>query len=1271
MMRAVLVMSLMLMVLGSPIIHTLESPDIERSEVTVAPGQVRHPVAIEMHWFENSSRFDSVRELGVLSDGDLILVAELCGGPSTLSYACATATLGNYSSSASGVTMIERRDPSNGTEWRFLIESNSSQDRVNDLTILGNDSILIGGEMCRSYSYRAYVDAASSDSCTTSFAGQMVPSGNGHLGTGFIAMIDSGGGLEWVRVFEDGNQSAITSLDTHDSGDIAVSGQFCRGSTGPCTFHAGTTTLDSNGGSDAFAARLSSDGQTLRWMVGIGSTGDEGHYVYDPSVSLGHQQFIHDLVSPVGAVNHDDEFVVGITYCIDATASCELRFERMDVNLPISLSAANADAALLVLQSNGDLRSTEVLRGPQNDSILALEAISGGGLILSGTTTGLSFDVNGQTVSVQTDIDPIYPDFLPRAAFVARLSDAGTYAWVNKVISDERDEMPALLISSDGASVYVGGAICYGWTLDCPNSMGPHTTVGAGWFRTTLYELNLTTGRPIWSEYLSLNGGSIRSIVETESGSLLAGGAACNSSACEIEIGDFSHNYSEAWNPQEGANDSNKGLTEAFIIEYTPDSDGDGVLNIDDRCWNSTLTWTSTPENDFDRDGCRDVDEDPDDDDDGVADDQDDCNLVHGLSTRDRLGCIDTDGDGWSDPSAGWPAHPIGVADAFRENSTQWNDTDNDGYGDNYTFELGPDGLRTGEQGDALPNHPMQWRDRDGDGWGDRPDTNRTDRFPNITSQWNDTDLDGFGDQPAPAFQPDACPSVQGASSHDRFGCPDGDGDGWSDPDASSPAHPNGSSDAFPSNPAQWNDSDGDGYGDNYPPEFGLMASIDLTEWPQGAQSRGDVVRPDHCPSEFGDSWRSNQFGCVDSDGDGKADRFEHPLLIDDPFQWNDSDGDGFGENYWEIDDANGIGERIEGASRADRCPLVTGTSILPYFGCPDLDNDGYADDVDEDPNDPTVTTDFDEDGYDDHVGMVDNCVTVPNPSQMDSDGDGSGDACDDDDDGDGVMDSMDGCRLSITEGWVSGNASDLDGDGCEDDTEDADDDGDGVLDGLDSCSSALHRTGWTSLSTNDFDGDGCHDASEDLDDDNDLIDDLIDRDLSNGSSSCTRSITLGHADVDGDGCYGYEDVDDDGDGILDVNDYCPVQTAPEGNSVLQSNGCYDVAGDTGLDSDQGVSGSGLDFDRLDVIIGGLGLIASILGAFGILLRRTMRNRSYVQLQTEIMSMTDLNQISALQPRLRDLVNSGSLSETQYHMLQEDAERKEAQLKGHGRPGEP
>ena len=31
----------------------------------------------------------------------------------------------------------------------------------------------------------------------------------------------------------------------------------------------------------------------------------------------------------------------------------------------------------------------------------------------------------------------------------------------------------------------------------------------------------------------------------------------------------------------------------------------------------------------------------------------------------DRLGCRDTDGDGWSDPTENWKAHPFGLADSF------------------------------------------------------------------------------------------------------------------------------------------------------------------------------------------------------------------------------------------------------------------------------------------------------------------------------------------------------------------------------------------------------------------------------------------------------------------------------------------------------------------------------------------------------------------------------------------------------------------------------
>jgi len=51
-------------------------------------------------------------------------------------------------------------------------------------------------------------------------------------------------------------------------------------------------------------------------------------------------------------------------------------------------------------------------------------------------------------------------------------------------------------------------------------------------------------------------------------------------------------------------------------------------------------------------------------------------------SLLDRLGCRDTDGDGWSDPTDNWKAHPHGSADAFPTEALQWKDSDGDGFGD-------------------------------------------------------------------------------------------------------------------------------------------------------------------------------------------------------------------------------------------------------------------------------------------------------------------------------------------------------------------------------------------------------------------------------------------------------------------------------------------------------------------------------------------------------------------------------------------------------------
>ena len=268
-----------------------------------------------------------------------------------------------------------------------------------------------------------------------------------------------------------------------------------------------------------------------------------------------------------------------------------------------------------------------------------------------------------------------------------------------------------------------------------------------------------------------------------------------------------------------------------------------------DTCPTSRLVFTSTTLTDIDRDGCEDLGEDLDDDNDGFLDvddycptivgdsvgtakgcidtDGDDyadviddfpleptqwydsdsdgygdliqgfegdfCVNVAGTSTQDRMGCVDSDGDGWSDADTYWRVSS--GADSFPDDPTQHADADYDGYGDDETgFQ--PDGC-TDEYGTSTLDM-FGCKDSDGDGWSDVNDS-----FPENDSQYSDKDADGFGDATDGDF-PDSCPDTFGNSTNQRFGCLDTDGDGWDD-----------SLDKFPSDITEWIDTDGDGVGDN------------------------------------------------------------------------------------------------------------------------------------------------------------------------------------------------------------------------------------------------------------------------------------------------------------------------------------------------------------------------------------------------------------------------------------------------------------------------
>ena len=296
----------------------------------------------------------------------------------------------------------------------------------------------------------------------------------------------------------------------------------------------------------------------------------------------------------------------------------------------------------------------------------------------------------------------------------------------------------------------------------------------------------------------------------------------------------------------------------------------------------------------------------------------DGCVNVWGNSTYDRLGCPDTDGDGWSDADASWAVHPTGDADAFPHDPTQWRNSDGDGWGDNGTGN-DPDAC-PGEAGTSSLDR-TGCLDSDGDGW-----SNAGDSFPDDATQWRDTDGDRCGDNPN-GTNPDVYPT-------DSLQCSDSDGDGYGD----NPSGSNG--DWFPQDPSQWSDRDGDGFGDNA----------------EGSQ-------PDICPDDYGTSDQPTSRGCPDTDRDGYMDNLD--AFPEDPFQWNDTDGDGFGDN--------------SGVQGGDDCPTVNGTSIQGgIFGCLDSDRDGWADSLDALPTDPTQHEDTDGDGYGDNYTFTNRTVTLP-----------------------------------------------------------------------------------------------------------------------------------------------------------------------------------------------------------------------------------------------------------------------------------------------------
>jgi hypothetical protein len=186
----------------------------------------------------------------------------------------------------------------------------------------------------------------------------------------------------------------------------------------------------------------------------------------------------------------------------------------------------------------------------------------------------------------------------------------------------------------------------------------------------------------------------------------------------------------------------------------------------------------------------------------------------------------------------------------------------------------------------------------------------------NVILNTNVDPWEGDDDHDGILNEDDDCPTSNGNSTQDLVGCQDIDGDGWSN-----------TGDAFFTDPTQWLDTDGDGFGDN-----------------------ASGFQGDQCPNEVGVANGTNGVGC--------------PLVIP------DSDDDGVPD----VDDA---------------CPGTAAGVVVNETGCepappppPDNDGDGV---VNADDNCPDSSNADQADADGDGVG---DACDLPQDGDTGSDGD-------------------------------------------------------------------------------------------------------------------------------------------------------------------------------------------------------------------------------------------------------------------------------------------
>ena len=848
-------------------------------------------------------------------------------------------------------------------EWANKAGDSSGDDRSNAIAVHSNGDVYVTGAF---------------ESTVTFGDTTLTSSGNDDI---FVAKMNNTGYWLWALSAGGLGVDIGNAIDLDQSGNVFLTGKF----QGTAQFGTDSISSAQNNDDDLFVAKISAAG-VWQWVTGAAS----------------HPSGTDDCGKDIVVDSAGDAYVTGnFRQDIDFD-STTLTWAGLDDIFVAKINTwGNWQWATMAGSTQGNDHANSIAIGPNGDLYI---------------TGNYQFTANFGNISLTTSNGI--------EAFVAKMSSHGDWVWSESMGGMGTDEGHSVVVDSQGA-VFVSG-IFYSEI-----SIGNMTFTGGGNSNSFIAKAHDLGSSVVWDWAKSISSSSANYagelVLDSNEDLILTGGflgttifgnkTMTSSGNKDVFVTKILSNGDLSWAQKAGSGSEDMGVAigvdslgnlyvsgyffgstisfgnydlassggfDGFVAKMStdydqdsvPDSldtddDGDLILDEFDDCKSSPIGFLSQTSTDLDGDGCRDSDEDLDDDGDGLLDVNDACPrgwtdwVPNNVTDIDMDGCydasedLDDDNDGFEDF--------IDKCPIVFGNST-------------YPFEKGcpdRDGDTRPDVNDPFPDNPLEWEDSDRDGVG-----NNSDAFPYDATQTQNQDGDQYGDNPFGNL-PDTCPDEYGTSVKDVYGCPDSDGDGISD-----------INDQFPNDPEVWQDSDGDGIEDG------------LDDFPynptQSIDSDGDGFG-DNPMGSNADRFVDDETQWSDVDGDGYGDNPNgsmpdaFPL---DPTQWMDSDGDGYGDNpsgnmpdafpldptQWIDGDNDGLGDNPDGNNPdphlfdSDNDGYNNSIDPLPFYATPgDLDNDGWLDDEDWDPDDSSEWADFDEDG-------------IGNNEDNDDDGDNWGD---------------------------------------------------------------------------------------------------------------------------------------------------------------------------------------------------------------------------------------------------------------------------------------